>query len=294
MKNTKLPSLNALRVFDVAARSGSFKQASQELGVTQSAVTRQIQTLEEQLEVRLFQRDNRVHSLTPVGLELAPQIEQIFEQLERTIERTRNLSDNTTTQLTVAISSERLRFWLAGKLADFHSLYPHIQLSFSRCNEHFVNESAAEMASAIQHQSRDLAIGYGKTTDKNIQSVTLQKNQLVPVSAIQTNESPFHLPWLINPDNPDHQAMLKAYSQELASTRMIHCNDVQMSLDLSAAEQAIALIDSSLITPGLSNLKVYNDFARPCQYPLSVYYRKRQRQPVALVAFIKWLQLIIS
>ncbi|MFP3526601.1 LysR family transcriptional regulator, partial [Pantoea sp. SIMBA_072] len=49
MKNTKLPSLNALRVFDVAARSGSFKQASQELGVTQSAVTRQIQTLEEQL-----------------------------------------------------------------------------------------------------------------------------------------------------------------------------------------------------------------------------------------------------
>lgn len=185
MKNTKLPSLNALRVFDVAARSGSFKQASQELGVTQSAVTRQIQTLEEQLEVRLFQRDNRVHSLTPVGLELAPQIEQIFEQLERTIERTRNLSDNTTTQLTVAISSERLRFWLAAKLADFHSLYPHIQLSFSRCNEYFINESAAEMASAIQHQSWDLAIGYGKVTDKHIQSIVLQKNQMLPVSAIK-------------------------------------------------------------------------------------------------------------
>ena len=294
MKNTTLPSLNALRVFDVAARSGSFKQASQELGVTQSAVTRQIQTLEEQLEVRLFQRDNRVHSLTPVGLELAPQIEQIFEQLERTIERTRNLSDNTTTQLTVAISSERLRFWLAAKLADFHSLYPHIQLSFSRCNEYFINESAAEMASAIQHQSWDLAIGYGKVTDKHIQSIVLQKNQMLPVSAIKTNNSPFQLPWLINPENPDHQAMLKTYSQQLKSTRIIHCNDVQMSLDLSSAEQAVALIDSSLITPGLSNLKVYNDSAQPCQYPLSIYYRKRQRQPVALVAFIKWLQMIIS
>jgi len=67
-----------------------------------------------------------------------------------------------------------------------------------------------------------------------------------------------------------------------------------MSLDLSSAEQAVALIDSSLITPGLSNLKVYNDSAQPCQYPLSIYYRKRQRQPVALVAFIKWLQMIIS
>ena len=242
----------------------------------------------------MFQRDNRVHSLTPVGLELAPQIEQIFEQLERTIERTRNLSDNTTTQLTVAISSERLRFWLAAKLADFHSLYPHIQLSFSRCNEYFINESAAEMASAIQHQSWDLAIGYGKVTDKHIQSIVLQKNQMLPVSAIKTNNSPFQLPWLINPENPDHQAMLKTYSQQLKSTRIIHCNDVQMSLDLSSAEQAVALIDSSLITPGLSNLKVYNDSAQPCQYPLSIYYRKRQRQPVALVAFIKWLQMIIS
>lgn len=69
MKKAKFPSLNALRVFDVAARSGSFKQAAQQLGVTQSAVTRQIQALEEQLDMRLFQRDNRVHSLTPVALE---------------------------------------------------------------------------------------------------------------------------------------------------------------------------------------------------------------------------------
>ncbi|HAR56965.1 MAG TPA: hypothetical protein DCR58_09315, partial [Idiomarina baltica] len=56
-------SLNALRVFDVAARAGTFKQAAQQLGVTQAAVTRQIQTLENQLGMRLFQRDNRVHAL---------------------------------------------------------------------------------------------------------------------------------------------------------------------------------------------------------------------------------------
>lgn len=294
MKNTKLPSLNALRVFDVAARNGSFKQASQELGVTQSAVTRQIQTLEEQLDVRLFQRDNRVHSLTPVGLELAPQIEQIFEQLERTIERTRNLSDNTTTQLTVAISSERLRFWLAKKLPDFHSLYPHIQLSFSRCNDYFVNESAAEMASAIQHQSWDLAIGYGKLADPHIQSTRLQDNTTLPVSAGATGKDPFQQPWLVNPEHPDHQAILKVYAQQLKSTRLIHCNDLQMALDLSVSEQAVTLIDSSLINPSLPQLTMYNEAGISCTQPLRVYYRKRRRQSVALVAFIKWLQLLCA
>ena len=168
MKKAKFPSLNALRVFDVAARSGSFKQAAQQLGVTQSAVTRQIQALEEQLDMRLFQRDNRVHSLTPVALELAPQIEQIFDQLERAIERTRSLSDNTTTQLTVAISSERFRFWLADKLEDFHALYPHIQLNFTRCADYFAGEHAARMNA--MNSATDNA-------SQMISSLTLQMNR---------------------------------------------------------------------------------------------------------------------
>ncbi|MZI93972.1 LysR family transcriptional regulator [Vibrio sp. CAIM 722] len=57
MKN-RLPPLNALRVFEVAARKLSFSQAAKELFVTQGAVSKQIKILEEYLDTALFDRTN--------------------------------------------------------------------------------------------------------------------------------------------------------------------------------------------------------------------------------------------
>ncbi len=55
----RLPPLNALRVFDSAARHLSFTKAAEELFVTQAAVSHQIKTLEEFLGLKLFRRRNR-------------------------------------------------------------------------------------------------------------------------------------------------------------------------------------------------------------------------------------------
>ena len=61
-----LPSLNALRTFEAAARHGSFKAAAAELCVSQSAVSHQIKLLEAELGIRLFVRK-------PQGIELSRQ-----------------------------------------------------------------------------------------------------------------------------------------------------------------------------------------------------------------------------
>ena len=66
-----LPSLNALRAFEVAARLGSFTRAAAELHVTQSAVSHQVGGLEEELGTRLFERRPRALLLTPAGAALA-------------------------------------------------------------------------------------------------------------------------------------------------------------------------------------------------------------------------------
>ena len=60
----QLPSLNALRVFEAAARHLSFSRAAEELGVTQGAVSRQIKTLEDHLGMKLFRRLTRALELT--------------------------------------------------------------------------------------------------------------------------------------------------------------------------------------------------------------------------------------
>src|SRR5689334_24714854 len=62
-----LPPLDLLRGFEAAARHMSFTRAAAELFITQSAVSRQVQALEEFLGVELFERRHKALALTPSG-----------------------------------------------------------------------------------------------------------------------------------------------------------------------------------------------------------------------------------
>ena len=70
--NDRLPSLKAIRCFEVAARHGSFTLAAAELHVTQGAVSRLIQSLEEDLGTPLFDRQGRTLRLTATGARPTP------------------------------------------------------------------------------------------------------------------------------------------------------------------------------------------------------------------------------
>ena len=82
-----LPPLNTLRVFEAAARHGSFVRAAQELHVTHGAVSRQIRQLEEALGVPLFERRNRAVFLTPAGEQLRGTTADAFAMLTDAFDR---------------------------------------------------------------------------------------------------------------------------------------------------------------------------------------------------------------
>src|SRR6267142_92348 len=75
----RLPPLNALRVFEAAARHLSFKEAAQELSITQAAVSHQIKSLEEYLGVELFRRVGRGVQLTEAAPSAGPKRRKGFE-----------------------------------------------------------------------------------------------------------------------------------------------------------------------------------------------------------------------
>ena len=83
----RLPPLNALRVFDAAARHLSFTKAAEELFVTQAAVSHQIKSLEDFLGLKLFRRRNRSLLLTEEG-KVTTLISRIFSSIN---EATRKL-----------------------------------------------------------------------------------------------------------------------------------------------------------------------------------------------------------
>ncbi|WP_320825130.1 LysR substrate-binding domain-containing protein [Reinekea sp.] len=113
----RLPSLDALRFFDVTARYMSFTLAAAELCVSQSAVSQKIRLLEEQLGYPLFQRLTRSLTLTKKGLRLLPVVRRALLDIEAELEILADKSESFSLKIhtPASISSN----WLIPRLADF-------------------------------------------------------------------------------------------------------------------------------------------------------------------------------
>ena len=81
----RLPPLNALRAFEVAARHLSFKLAAEELSVTPTAISHQIRGLEEDLGVALFRRLTRALELTPEGEAMLPKLREAMSAIAESV-----------------------------------------------------------------------------------------------------------------------------------------------------------------------------------------------------------------
>ncbi len=77
----RLPSLNALKAFEAAARHESFTDAASELFVTHAAISRHIRELEESLGTELFTRTGRGVELTEAGRRFSQRLTPLFDQL---------------------------------------------------------------------------------------------------------------------------------------------------------------------------------------------------------------------
>ena len=124
-----LPPLNPLHVFDVAARHLSFTKAAAELRVTQPAVSRQINTLESFLGLRLFERDKQGLRLTTSGEEFQRQIAPAFQIIANaTASMTATGKD---APLKIRVYTTFAAKWLIQRLPSFYVAYPQIKLNIS-------------------------------------------------------------------------------------------------------------------------------------------------------------------
>ncbi|RAH98999.1 LysR family transcriptional regulator [Acuticoccus sediminis] len=122
----RLPSLNALRVFEACARAMSFTDAAAELNVTQGAVSRQIKALEEEIGVPLFVRHVRRVELTPHGAALYPGVRAALDELERSVAKVDRRK--AAGVLTVSALPTFAMNWLMPRLEDFSTRHPTIEV----------------------------------------------------------------------------------------------------------------------------------------------------------------------
>src|SRR6195952_1254353 len=117
-----------LRIFHTAAESGSFTHAAEKLNMSQSAVSRQISALEEDLGLKLFIRHARGLVLTEVGEQLFRTAHRMQAELQQVETQMSESQDIPTGQLIVTTTVGIGSTWLSPRIHEFLLLYPDIQI----------------------------------------------------------------------------------------------------------------------------------------------------------------------
>lgn len=172
MRRFKIPNLSALLAFEAAARHQSFTHAAKELFLTESAISRQIATLESNIGVSLFVRSKQRVVLTRAGRIYATQVRRSLEQLDRD------------TLSTIAHGSGGGYLELA-VLPTFASqwLIPRIKTFYDRTPDVRVNMGARTDAFSFEESHFEAAIHYGNPAWPNTSSDYLFGEEVVPICA---------------------------------------------------------------------------------------------------------------
>ncbi|MBG7620388.1 transcriptional regulator GcvA [Herbaspirillum sp. AP02] len=163
-----LPPTATLRAFEVATRHATFTAASEELHVTQSAVSHQLRHLEELWGVQLFQRGKSL-TLTPAGAALAPVVREFFMKLETTLGELRE--QNGRVRLKVSTTYSFALKWLLPRLPDLAQAHPDI----------LVTLETTDAAIRFMPGEPDVAIRFGTGPYPGLFSEFLFREQIFPV-----------------------------------------------------------------------------------------------------------------
>jgi LysR family glycine cleavage system transcriptional activator len=165
----RLPSLNAVKAFEAAARSKSFTRAAEELFVTPGAVSQQVKALETDLGLKLFNRERQRLVLTEAGREYLAVVRDALDQIalgtERLTQRQRS------GVLTVSVSPDFAAKWFVSRLGRFAESHPEIDLRVAASDQH-VDFAREDVDLAVRH-------GDGRWPDLEVERLCAE--QLFPV-----------------------------------------------------------------------------------------------------------------
>ena len=129
MRQTRLPSLNALKAFEAAGRLSSVTAAADALAVTPSAISRQVRQLEEDLDLQLFRRSRTGLVLTDSGTALLAGLSDGFQRIALAVDVVRPRPESPV--ITVSMLSTFAMRWLLPRLGSFNEAHPDIEVRLS-------------------------------------------------------------------------------------------------------------------------------------------------------------------
>lgn len=288
------PPLNALRAFESAARHLSFTKAAEELNVTPGAISHQVKTLEELLDVPLFRRLTRALRLTEAGQAALPALSQGFDKLAEGIEQMRAHCESGV--LTISVSPSFGAMWLMPRLEHFRIQHPDIEIRIDG-TDRLVN---------LARDAADVALRYGPGGYSGVRVDRLFGHLNTPVCspALLSGEHPLRRPedlrhhTLLHIDWNNAEAswrmwLLAAGLHDINPTRGPHFSMEAMAVQAALDGQGVALVGDILVTDDLAAGRLVRPFDLTLSTPLTFSYyllsMKDSTEQPKIKAFRDWL-----
>jgi LysR family glycine cleavage system transcriptional activator len=276
-----LPPLDLIRSFVAVARCMSITVAARELCVTQSAVSRQIRALEQQLHCSLFVRGHRSLELTGEGRRLFLTTDSWLEQLAATIDELRPTQARAAVTITASVGVASL--WLLPRMGAFQAAHPSVALRVLTSNRIL----------DLERERIDLAIRYAADADAPVGSIRLFGEQLVPVAhhslgvtAIEDRDQ-LQRCMLLELDEPLYPSLhwadwLKAADAgRVKPAGIVRFNQYDQVVHAALAGQGVALGRLALVQPLLRAGQLAYASRRPPRSLGQGYWLVARSQPVS-------------
>jgi LysR family glycine cleavage system transcriptional activator len=306
----RLPPLNALRVFEAAARHLSFKEAANELSITQAAVSHQIKSLEDYLGVQLFRRAGRGVQLTEAARAALPRLRDGFDALAAAVETIHVRADETDLQITAPpVFTAR---WLMPRLANFQKEEPKIDVRVVALSK-MVDAGALDSAALVSNldlrsdtSGVEIHLGAGDYPGHRADRLFGVSTVAVASPELVKGEPPIREPadlshqTLLHDDAMDLVAQGHAWQKwleeagvgdQVDGTRGPHFSSNILSLEAASQKLGIALALRPLVDADLASGRLCAPFKVELK-PRSAYYLVCPEviaERPAVVSFRKWL-----
>lgn len=293
MKRALLP-LNALRVFDAAARHLSFKNAADELAVTPAAVSQQIRALEDYLGVVLFRRQGRGLELTDDAKKSLAALRSGFERFEEAVRILQ--ASQRSSSLTISVAPSFASKWLLPRIERFYGTQPDMDVRIQASNQ-LVN---------FAEENVDLAIRYGSGRYPDVVVEKLIEERVFPVCSPKLLDEGLNDAkdlarfTLIHDDSSEDDPSCPTWAMWLTAAgiqvgdpqRGLHFNQSNLAIEAAALGKGVALAKQLIAADDLASGRLVKPFedVQPVEFAYFLVAPEPQWRQKKVQNFINWLK----
>jgi len=301
VRNRALP-LVQFRAFEAVARHLSFSAAGQELALTQSAISRQVMALEEEIGVKLLTRGTRSVDLTSAGARLLDALVPSMQRIDTAVQQIRAQADRPGVVVTTWASFASI--WLIPRLESFQTRHPEID----------IHVRTTDTAIDLEAHQADIALRYTRETTLQPGAVQMFNDQIVAVASSIALKEGRTTKTLRLPQDLSQMTLIEAGDahtnqrlawltwhgwakanklQDLQPKRWMYFDYSQQVVQACLSGHGVALSRLPLVCDSIARGELVEVLPRyrltsPMGYWLVVSARSKARPEI--VAFTEWLQ----